>query len=66
MQDSTATKLIAEWERSATSDSDARGLFVSARDEAPQALADLVVDGVDGLAVAPLALVLVADDASFR
>jgi len=51
-----------QWEHAA-SGTDTRTLFLNARDDAAQVLADLVKDDVRGLAVAPLTLVLVAGEA---
>jgi hypothetical protein len=51
-----------QWER-AVSGEDTRALFLNARDDAEQILADLVKDDVRALAVAPLTLALVAGEA---
>jgi hypothetical protein len=51
-----------QWEHAA-SGTDTRMLFLNARDDAAQVLADFVEDDVRALAVAPLTLVLVAGEA---
>lgn len=62
MEDAAARKLVIQWEHAA-SGTDPRTLFLNARDDAAQVLADLVKDDVRALAVAPLMLVLIAGEA---
>jgi hypothetical protein len=58
----TASKIVMQWEHAA-SGTDTRTLFLNARDDAAQVLADLIKDDIHALAVAPLTLVLVAGEA---
>jgi hypothetical protein len=62
VDDTAARKLVMQWEHAA-SETDTRTLFLNARDDAAQVLADLVTDDVRALAVAPLTLALVAGEA---
>jgi hypothetical protein len=62
VEDTAARKLVMQWEHAA-SVTDTRMLFLNARDDAAQVLADLVTDDVRALAVTPLTLALVAGEA---
>jgi hypothetical protein len=62
VQDTAARKLVTQWEPAA-SGTDTRMLFLNARDDVAQILADLVKDDARALAVASLTLALIAGEA---
>jgi hypothetical protein len=62
VDDTAVRKLVMQWEHAA-SGIDTRTLFLNARDDVAQVLADLVKDDARALAVAPLTLVIIAGEA---
>jgi hypothetical protein len=62
VDDTAVRKLVMQWEHAAGG-IDTRTLFLNARDDVAQVLADLVKDDARALAVAPLTLVIIAGEA---